>query len=280
MLEEEHHTTLPAADCHFHIVDPEWYPLAEGMGYQPRADETGSYKEFTDCAGDNQISHGLAVQPSGYGFNNSALLDGILRSNGRLKGVAVVPTDIAENELQELKNAGIVGVRFNLIDFDPAGLGEKGDRNLLETIRELDWFIEIQCSAPDFIEIEPLLRRTRARVLIDHMGRPDPRSGINEVGFNAILAMADTGRAVVKLSGAFRESRQAFPHRDLDPFAEAILKAYTPDNCIWGSDWPFLNVDPKPDYRQTLDWLENRLPDEVQRHKVLWETPSRLFGFG
>ena len=44
------------------------------------------------------------------------------------------------------------------------------------------------------------------------------------------------------------------------------------DNCIWGSDWPFLNIEPKPDYRQALACLERWLPDEDQRRKVLWET--------
>ena len=100
-----------------------------------------------------------------------------------------------------------------------------------------------------------------------------------EIGFKTILAMADTGRAVVKLSGAFRESRQAYPFSELDPFAEAILKAFTPQNCLWGSDWPFLNFNPKPDYRQTLTCLERWLPNEDQRRQVLWDTPVRLFDF-
>jgi len=91
--------------------------------------------------------------------------------------------------------------------------------------------------------------------------------------------MADTGRAAVKLSGAFRESGQAYPFSDLDPFAEAILRAYTPQNCIWGSDWPFLNIDPKPVYRQTLTCLQRWIADEAERRKVLWDTPGRLFGF-
>jgi predicted TIM-barrel fold metal-dependent hydrolase len=268
-----------AADCHFHIIDPQRFPLAENVGYHPRADETGSYEEFKDCIDAHQISHGLAVQPSGYGFNNTALLDAIRQSNGRLKGIAVVAPGSVEDELHELKDRGIVGLRFNLIDFDPSGLAGEKVSHLLETMRDLDWFADIQCRARAFVQIEPLLRRTGVRVLIDHLGRPDLQSGINEIGFKTILTMADTGRAVVKLSGAFRESRLAYPYSDLDPFAEAILNAYTPDNCIWGSDWPFLNMDPKPDYGKTLGCLERWLPDETRRRKVFWETPRRLFNF-
>jgi len=280
MLPAKHQNlTCPSADCHFHIIDPLRFALAQGAGYQPRPDETGTYTDFTACMKSHGISHGLAVQPSGYGYDNTALLDGIKKSKGRLKGIAVLRPGISERELHGLSDTGVVGVRFNLVDFDPAGLARSGAENLLEAIRELGWFVEIQCSAADFINIQPLLRRTRVKVIVDHMGRPDPGLGTNEIGFKTILAMADTGRAAVKLSGAFRESGQTYPFSDLDPFAEAILRAYTPQNCIWGSDWPFLNIDPKPVYRQTLACLQRWLPDEAERRKVLWDTPGRLFGF-
>ena len=270
---------LPVADCHFHIVDPQRFPFSEEAGYRPKPDETGTLSDFLVCMESHGVDCGLAVQPSGYGYSNAALLDSIGQADGRLKGIAVVQSNIADSEMQELKDAGIVGVRFNLVDFDPTGLAAKGVRKLLERIREIDWFVEVQCNAGDFIKIESGLRRTGVRVLIDHMGRPDPRAGVNQVGFSAIVAMADTGRAAVKLSGAFRESYQAYPYRDLDPFVEVILEAFTPDNCIWGSDWPFLNINPKIEYRQTLNCLERWLPDEDQRRKVMWDTPARLFNF-
>ncbi len=271
---------MKCADCHFHIIDPARFPLAAGRGYQPRPDEVGTFEDFSACMQAHNICCGLAVQPSGYGYDNTALLDAVRRSGGRLKGIAVVPPGIGEKQLQQMKNDGIVGVRFNLVDFDPAGLAKKGVVDLLEGVRTLDWFAEIQCSAKEFIRIEPLIRRTGIRVLIDHLGRPDPRLGTGEAGFKAILALADTGRAVVKLSGAFRESGRAYPFDDLDPFVEAILEAFTSENCVWGSDWPFLNIDPKPDYGETQACLERWLPDEDQRRQVLWESPRRLFGFG
>lgn len=269
---------LQYADCHFHIIDPQRFPLAAGRGYQPRPDEVGTFEDFSVCVADHSIRCGLPVQPSGYGYDNAALLDAVRRSGGRLKGIAVVPPGIGEPQLQALKNDGIVGVRFNLVDFDPAGLANNGVVDLLDAVRALGWFAEIQCSAAKFIRIELLIRRSGVHVLIDHLGRPDPQLGTGEAGFKAILALADTGRAVVKLSGAFRESHRAYPFEDLDPFIADILKAYTPENCVWGSDWPFLKIDPKPEYRTTLACLERWLPDENQRRQVLCETPGRLFG--
>jgi predicted TIM-barrel fold metal-dependent hydrolase len=280
MPELQENFIYPAADCHFHIIDPARFPLAAGCGYQPRPDEIGTFEDFSNCMADYHMRWGLAVQPSGYGYDNAALLDAVRRSGGRLKGIAVVPPSADRGELQQMKHDGIVGVRFNLTDFDPAGMAKSGAIDLLETIRALDWFAEIQCSAKEFIRIAPLVRRSGVRVLIDHLGRPDPHLGTDEAGFQALLALADTGRAVVKLSGAFRESHRPYPFDDLDPFVKAISEAFTPQNCVWGSDWPFLNIDPKPDYANTLACLERWLPDEDHRRQVLWRTPERLFGFG
>ena len=278
MSELQRHFTYPSADCHFHIIDPARFPLAAGCGYQPQPDEVGTFEDFSICMADHHIRSGLAVQPSGYGYDNKALLDAVRRSGGRLKGIAVVPPSADKNELQQMKDDGIVGLRFNLTDFDPAGMEKTGAADLLESVRALDWFAEIQCSAKEFIRIAPLVRRSGVRVLIDHLGRPDPRLGTGEAGFQAMLALADTGRAVVKLSGAFRESRRPYPFDDLDPFVEAVLEAFTPQNCVWGSDWPFLNIDLKPSYRSTLNCLERWLPDQDHRRQVLWRTPERLFG--
>ena len=40
------------------------------------------------------VTHALLVQPnSGYGNDNRCLLDAIARSNGRMKGIAIIPFD-------------------------------------------------------------------------------------------------------------------------------------------------------------------------------------------
>jgi predicted TIM-barrel fold metal-dependent hydrolase len=225
------------------------------------------------------VSHGLAIQPSGYGFDNSALLDALRRCKKRLKGIAVVAADIAETELTRLADGGIVGIRFNLIDFDPQALEKKGMMRLLQVVRDMDWFVDIQSGAADFEEIIPLIRSLKVRVLIDHLARPDPRLGADTPGFREILALADSGLATVKLSGPFRQSQQPYPYADLDSLVQALLDAYTTENCVWGSDWPFLNLATRPRYQQTLACLDRWLPDAPSRGRVLWETPANLFGF-
>ena len=50
--------------------------------------------------------------------------------------------------------------------------------------------------------------------------------------------------------------------------------------CIWGSDWPFINVPMRPTYADVLAPLSRWLPDSADRACVLSHNPRRLFGFG
>ena len=176
-------------------------------------------------------------------------------------------------ELRRLADAGVVGVRFNLTDFDAGGLMQNGVNRLLGAVADMGWFAEVQCAARDFPAAAALLAPTGVRLLIDHLGGVDPALGLDQPGFRAVLDAAGTGRAVVKLSGAFRRSRAPYPHADVDPFVGALLEAFTPRQCVWGSDWPFINWAAKPDYGSTLALLERWVPDARDRRAVLWETP-------
>jgi predicted TIM-barrel fold metal-dependent hydrolase len=74
-------------------------------------------------------------------------------------------------------------------------------------------------------------------------------------------------------------SRTSYPWEDSWPFARALLEAFTPDRCMWGSDWPFLQASERIDYGLILGLLEQLVPQPVDRRKVLWDTPMRLFRF-
>ena len=113
----------------------------------------------------------------------------------------------------------------------------------------MGWFAELQCAAADFPAAAALLAPSGVRLLIDHLAGFDPAGGLDQPGFRSVLDAGGTGRAVVKLSGAFRRSRVPYPHADLDPLVAALLDAFSPAACVWGSDWPFINWAAKPDYR-------------------------------
>ena len=71
----------------------------------------------------------------------------------------------------------------------------------------------------------------------------------------------------------------SYPWEDSWPFVRALLEAFTPDRCLWGSDRPFLRTPERIDYGLVLSHLERLIPDPGARRKVLWDMPMRLLGF-
>jgi predicted TIM-barrel fold metal-dependent hydrolase len=225
------------------------------------------------------VQHALLVGPtSGYRTDNRCMLDAIARGGDRFKGIAVVDHDVSRAELVDMKSAGVVGIAFN-----PAMEGvdamDSADA-LFDTLAELDMFAQIQTIGDQLVALQPLIDRTRTRILIDHCGRPDLTAGIDQPGFQTLLRLADNDRTVVKISGLQKFSQLEYPYEDAQIFARQILHAFGPDRCIWGSDWPFLRAPARMDYAPLLTLVQRLIPDPDARRRVLWTTPCRLFGFG
>ena len=117
------------------------------------------------------------------------------------------------------------------------------------------------------------------RVLSTIAPGPTPRRGLDAPGFRELLRWGRTGRAVVKLSGCVKVSREPYPHADLLPFIEALVSRVRAGPVCVGSDWPFLRMPERIDYGPLLALLAQQVPDTDARSRILWDTPCREFGF-
>lgn len=270
--------THSIADCHAHLIDPARYPLRGAKGYKPKADEVGSCEQFCDVLDQNGVTCTLLVQLSGYGTDNSILLDAMKARPGRFKTIAVLEPDTRENELAQLDEAGVVGLRFNLVSYDPDQLWHPDTKRLLAIMKELGWFAQVFARDSQWETAIDALRASGVRVLVDHFGISAPES-IGGPAFAKVCALARDGIAAIKLSAPFRISRRRPTYEDLAPVVEVLLDKVGPDSLIWGSDWPFPDVSPRPTYVETLAPLATWLGCGEISEKILWQTPSRLFGF-
>jgi predicted TIM-barrel fold metal-dependent hydrolase len=268
----------PKIDCHVHVLDPAQFPYAADTHYRPAGQETGTAAQLLQVMDAYGTHYALVVGPnSGYGLDNRCLVDAVARSGGRCKGIAVVANDAGPAELEALKAAGMVGVAWNVTHY---GVDYYADaQKLLARLAALDLFVQVQVEHDQLVPLVPMLQRSGARILIDHCGRPTPEAGLDQPGFRALLALAGTRRAFVKLSGVVKFSREPHPHRDARPYLDALIDAFTPDGCMWASDWPYLRAPARVDYGVLLALVRQLFPDAAQRRKVLWETPDALFRF-
>jgi predicted TIM-barrel fold metal-dependent hydrolase len=266
-------------DCHAHVLDPVRFPYANGVWYRPAGQEIAPREQMGALFSAHGVTHALLVEPnSGYDYVNRCMLDAIARGGGRYKGIAVVRDDASRGELEDLKAAGIVGVAFNValkgVDF------YRGAGRLLERLRDLELWADVQVEHDQLVAVRPLFEASGVRIVFDHGGRPHPPAGLVQPGFAALLAMAATGRAAVKLSGYAKFSRVPHPHEDAWPYVQALLEAYTPHALVWASDWPFLLAPVRVDYGPLMALFERLVPDAAARRAMMWDTPHRLFGFG
>ena len=269
---------VPKIDSHCHILDPQGFAYGPDVAYRPAGQETGSADYFEHVLDAYGVQHALLVGPnSGYSQDNRCMLDAIARGRGRFKGIAVVANNTSTEQLKDLKAQGIIGVAFNV-----ALLGLDYYRDigpLLERLAALDMFAQAQVDSDQMAHFAPLLIDSGAQILIDHCGRPDVTQGLRGAGFAAVLGLAGSGRATVKLSGFSKFSAQGFPFADTQVYVEELLAAFGPDHCVWASDWPFLKAPFRLDYGPLLQLFAKAVPKAEDRQKILWDTPQRLFGF-
>ena len=269
---------VSTVDSHAHIYDPR-RDFAEERTHTPHASQIGTVERFLSVLDCHGLSHALVVAAEPYGTDNGAMLDGMAAAGGRLKGIALVDPSVTTRELDRLAAGGVIGIRYNLMSFGLSQFEHPSTPRLLEELKERGWFLQIHCEKDQLAAVAPMLEQSGVRLMIDHFGRPDVSRDLSQPGFQALLALGRTGRAVAKLSGPFRSSRQPPPYPDVEPFIEAVVDAFTLENCVWGSDWPFVLVEERIDYGPEFACLQRWFPDEHDRERILRDNPARLFGF-
>lgn len=268
----------PKIDTHCHVLDPARFPYAPDVAYRPAGQEQGGIDQYLQVMDAYGIHHALLVGPnSGYGTDNRCLLDAIAQAPQRLKGIAFVGLETTDDELRGLQAQGVIGLALNATIL---GVGHcQRAAPLLARAQALGLLLSLQVEHDQLAALRPMLEDSGIRVLVDHGGRPDPARGVDQPGFQALLAMARNGRTAVKLSGYQKFSLQAPPWPDARPFVDALLETFTLDACLWASDWPFLRAPQRLDIGPLLRLAQQLLPDPSDRQRLFWHTPRRWLGF-
>lgn len=273
---EPPHTKVPsnAADCHHHIYDAR-FPIAQTATLRPEPATVADYRLLQKRLG---TTRNVVVQPSTYGVDNSCLLDA-LRQFGikNTRGVAVVNTDVKETELKKLNEAGVRGIRFNLLQAGATTFDML--QPLSRRIAPLGWHVQVNASSEQIVGASTLFARLPCPVVFDHfghtllLGRRDP-------AFEVIVKLLQSGNGWLKLSGAYIDSKVGPPSYSDSIAAAQAYVSEAPEQLVWGSDWPHpTEKTQKPDDAVLFDLLAQWVPDDARRHRILVGNPARLYGF-
>jgi predicted TIM-barrel fold metal-dependent hydrolase len=264
-----------AVDTHCHVIGlPPDYPFVAGRAYTPPAASARDYLAMLDATG---MTYGVLTQVSVHGTDNRLMVETLRAHRQRLRGIAVIPLDCPEREKAALKDAGVVGLRMNVL-YGGGGVDFTQIENYGALCRDMGWHLQFLLDARDLPSLAPRLSKLPVPFLVDHIGHFPTSAGVDNEGFQTLVALVRDG-AWVRLSGAYRNTVEGPPYRDTIPFAHKVIKA-APDRCVWGSDWPHVaNWGVMMGVADLLDLLADWVPDEKLRNRILVDNPQRLFGF-
>ena len=283
--------TLPpdACDCHMHVFGaPGSYTLPEMRSYTPQEASLASWGRAAQGVGLRRL---VIVQPSVYGSDNSCTLDALRSAGAQARGIAQIGPTTSDAELASLQAAGVRGIRINpkSVGANDASALRSLIANAARRIAPLGWHIQIYAPLPLVTEVAGAIREAPVPVVLDHMG--GARADDGEAALRPLLDLLAAGRCWVKLSGAYRVSRQAAGFRDATPVARALIRA-NPDHCVWGTDWPHTahhtgtpRTDAPPiefralDLAELLERMAEAAGDQAIFTRILADNPAQLYGF-
>jgi len=267
-----------ATDAHCHIFGPAHrFPFTKNRTYTPPDSGLDEFRALQDRLG---LSRAVFVQASCHGFDNSAMLDALVRGGGRYAGVAMIDDTHTDDDLTQLHEAGVRGIRFNFVRH----LGGAPDLDrfwrLIRRVEPKGWHVELHFDAKDLPDYTELLAQIPVPYIIDHMARVDATAGIDQTPFQHLLGlMRGNERAWVKISGAERLTADGPPpYDDVVPYARALVEV-AGDRVLWGTDWPHPNVRHMPDDGDLVDLLALMVPGEELRYRILVDNPATLYDF-
>jgi D-galactarolactone isomerase len=257
-----------------HIYDGR-FPVAPNATLRPGNASVDDYRLLQKRIG---TTRNVVVTPSTYGTDNACTLDAMAKLGASARGVAVVDTSVTDAELKRLNALGIRGIRFNLVQSGATTI------DMLEPLskraNDLGWHVQVHMLGDAIVENAGLLQRLPTPIVFDHMARIPEPAGVDHPAFALVLKLLAEGRAWVKLSGAYMQTKTGSPaFADVSKVARAYVKA-APERLVWASDWPHpTEADAKPDDAILFDLLTDWAPDEAVRNRILVENPVALYGF-
>lgn len=241
-------------DSHLHIIDS-CFPLVPNQGYMPESFAVADYQSQVAAY---DVCGGAVVSGSFQAFDQSYLVHALKEMGPGFVGVTQLPFAVSDEELQELNQAGVRAVRFNL------KRGGSEDVQHLDAMARrvyelLGWHIELYVDSIDLHDLYPVLSKLPA-YSIDHLG-------LSRSGFKMLLKLVEQG-ARVKATG--------FGRVDFDVLvALKELNSVNPAALMFGTDLPSTRA-PRPYQDTDLQLITDNF-DPAEASRILCENAREFY---
>jgi len=265
-----------AVDAHCHVFGPSpEFPFAPERKYTPCNASKDDLFALRDHLG---FSRNVIVQATCHGKDNSAVVDACRAGGDLARGIASVGADITHEELAEMHDAGVRGVRFNFVKRLVDATPKEAFIAIADKIQEFGWSIVVYFEATDLEELEPFLKQLPGIVVVDHLGRPDVTKGVNHPDFTRFIDFMTKNENIwTKVTCPERLTTTGASYDEVVPYYQAIVDRFE-DRVLWGTDWPHPNMKSHmPDDGALVDYIPRIARTQEQIHKLLVTNPMRLY---
>lgn len=271
-----------ACDCHSHVFGPfHRFRLSEKRTFDPPEAPIEALEDVWRSLG---LTRAVLVQGSAHGDDHSAMLTAIEHSPDNRRGVAILSKDASDEMIATLHRGGVRAVRFNwvphLLGRDPRSEQQRlnDTSQLLERISSLSWHAEVHIDLVDLELVTKLHIPRGMPIVIDHMARIDASDTNALQQTTRLLRFLDQGLFWVKLSGADRLTAKCNDLRLAMVPMQQIIQTI-PERCVWGLDWPHVNLNRKRNDMELTELLLEVTGGEKTLKQLLIHNPAKLYGF-
>lgn len=230
---------------------------------------------------ENQFEGCVAVQASQSEEETHFLLD-LASKNDFIKGV-VGWIDLRNENIQE--RLQFFSNQKKLKGFRHVVQGESDDfmngeafRNGIEALKAFDYTYDILIFHRQLPAAISLVKDfPNQRFVIDHIAKPDIKSGDIDSWKKGIEEIAKYDNVWCKISGMVTEADwKNWKPEDLKPYLDVIFENFSTDKLMYGSDWPVLNV--ASDYHEVVKTLEDYISKfSIEDQNKIWFENANAF---
>lgn len=274
-------------DTHVHVweVDPPRYPVGPtAPNWKGLPDEPGTARELLAEMDDCGVDWTVIVQTSWSTWDNGYIADSVARFPDRLIGHGLIDPQDPANAGQVtywMRERGLVGFRFHPLYYpDEKILTNEQNRPMWEELASLDAIVQFHMNADYADQVAVIAQRYGSlKLIVDHMGYPDPAKG--SAAFQPILDLAQHGSVFLKLSDVAGRSQQPFPYEDVHPSIRSLLDAFGAERMVWGTGYPGHHRQKSnwPTLADELRLIGEGLPflSSAQRERILGGTAKEIW---
>ena len=230
----------------------------------------------------NKIQKAVFIQTGTYyGFDNRYIMDSARKFSEWATGVVTLSPDdknskdILQNAVDNFNVKGLRGI--------PNKNGKLRDSNVIDLWGKAESLeIAVNCMVMDDLKLVDEIiylanKFSRLRIVIDHCLMLNTFRKTKET-LHELKRLSKLPNVYAKLTSGTHGSPRIFPHEDMHAPIKRVIDLFSPDRCLWGSNFPNKLWSKGSSYSQNLNLFIDELGlTNSEKISILYSTSKSLW---